>query len=273
MTHAFCPGYPPPYDALVTDYPGDDIYPPAAFRVEWGPIFHRGRLDGSARLLVVGQDPATEEDVARRILVGVAGQRTQGLMTKLGITRSYVMVNTFLYSVAGQSGGTQHQHDQGIIDYRHRWLDLLATNNSFDAVITLGTLAASAYATWSATPTGAAHQPHLAQLIHPTYPESASASGSGTLAQDMKKLLDNWNSGLPALAAALTHPDQPQDTTPYGATFTPADLTPIPDMDLPPGLPEWMHSPGVWARRTGTTPNDKRATLTVVVPADQRAWV
>ena len=57
-----------------------------SFRVEWGPLFHRGRLDGTARLLVIGQDPAQSEAVVRRILVGEAGHRTQGLMAKLGST-------------------------------------------------------------------------------------------------------------------------------------------------------------------------------------------
>ena len=59
MTHPFCPGYNnPPYRALVEAYPGAEAYPTAAFRTEWGPIFHRGRLDGSARILLIGQDPA-----------------------------------------------------------------------------------------------------------------------------------------------------------------------------------------------------------------------
>jgi len=40
--------------------------------------------------------------VARRILVGDAGQRVQGFLKKLGITRSYVMVNSVLYSIYGQ---------------------------------------------------------------------------------------------------------------------------------------------------------------------------
>ena len=66
----FCPGFPPPFDALVADYPGEEVYPSADFRVEWGPIFHRGRLDGSARVVVLGQDPATHESISRRILVG-----------------------------------------------------------------------------------------------------------------------------------------------------------------------------------------------------------
>src|SRR4029079_6438720 len=70
MTHTSCPGYPSPYGAIVDDSPGAETYPPAAFRVEWGPIFHRGRLDGSARVLVIGQDPAQHEVITRRILVG-----------------------------------------------------------------------------------------------------------------------------------------------------------------------------------------------------------
>jgi uracil-DNA glycosylase len=52
----------------------------------------------------VGQDPAQHEAVVRRILVGTAGRRLQGFLTRLGLDRSYVMVNTFAYSVYGQSG-------------------------------------------------------------------------------------------------------------------------------------------------------------------------
>ena len=59
MTHPFDPGYGnEPFQTLCADYPGTDVYPPERFRIEWGPIFHRGRLDGSARVLVIGQDPA-----------------------------------------------------------------------------------------------------------------------------------------------------------------------------------------------------------------------
>src|ERR1700751_1496010 len=122
MSHVFDPGpVSEPFLTLARDYPGTDVYPTADFRVEWGPIFHRGRLDGSARVLVVGQDPAQHETGVRRILVGTAGRRTQGFLAKLGITQSYVMVNTFLYSVYGQSGGTKHKNDPGIVDYRNKW--------------------------------------------------------------------------------------------------------------------------------------------------------
>jgi hypothetical protein len=56
----------------------------ARFRMNWGPIYYRGRLDGSAKVIVIGQDPAADENVARRILVGSAGQRVQGFLRKMG---------------------------------------------------------------------------------------------------------------------------------------------------------------------------------------------
>src|SRR5215813_9860975 len=126
MPTPFDPGYgADPFASLVTSYPGAVAYPAAGFRLEWGPVFHRGRLDKSARVLVLGQDPAQHETIARRILVGEAGHRIQGFLAKLGIDRSYVMVNTFLYSVLGQGGGNRHRHDAKIASYRERWLDAL----------------------------------------------------------------------------------------------------------------------------------------------------
>src|SRR5574341_803144 len=90
------PGPPP---AFASHFENRPSYQPwkARFRMAWGPIFYRGRLDGSAKVIVIGQDPAADEDIARRILVGVAGQRVQGFLKKLGLTRSYAMINAFLY--------------------------------------------------------------------------------------------------------------------------------------------------------------------------------
>ena len=104
VVHQSCVGYvAEPFASLVAGYPGDDVYPQADFRTEWGPVFHRGRLDGSARVLVLGQDPATHESISRRILVGEAGQRVQGLLAKAGVHTAYAMVNVYLYSVFGQA--------------------------------------------------------------------------------------------------------------------------------------------------------------------------
>jgi uracil-DNA glycosylase len=221
---AFCSGYPAPYDELVASYPDADVYPPKAFRLEWGPIFHRGRLDGSARLVVLGQDPAVAETVTRRILVGVAGQRTQGLLARPGVTRSYVMVNTFLYSVYGQGGGNAHIGDEARATYRNSWLTRLVGHNDVTAVITLGSLAATAYTQWRTTADGAAYGGMRAELLHPTYPESASAAGQITLAAATERLLANWNAALPELVGAIERPDVPASGAPYGTTFTDTDL-------------------------------------------------
>ncbi len=74
-------------------------HPSGRFRTEFGPVYYRGRLNGGVKILIIGQDPSTDEVLAQRNLVGSAGQRVQGLLRKLGITKSYVMFNTFLYGI------------------------------------------------------------------------------------------------------------------------------------------------------------------------------
>ena len=56
----------------------------------------------------------------------------------------------------------------------------------------------------------------------------------------------------------------------YGDVLTPDDVAPIPERDLPPGLPEWMRDLRAWAKRTGATPVEKRAAITVTVPREAR---
>jgi hypothetical protein len=256
-----------PFLTLARDYPGAETYPADAFRVEWGPIFHRGRLDGSARVLVIGQDPAASEDITRRILVGAAGHRTQGFLAKLGINHSYVMINTFLYSVYGQQGGDQHKDDAAIIDYRNSWLTALTEPAQLDAVIALGQLADDAWSKFKTqTEPGIASLPY-ARITHPTQPESSSGGDPQKLAQAITAMLANWNAALQQLHPQIAHPDVPGPLTLYGETFAPEDLAEIPEADLPPGLPDWMRSPAAWAQRTGNTATEKRATITITIPS------
>lgn len=266
----FDPGYGvDPWATLCRTYPGEDVYPSAHFRTEWGPIFHRGRLDGTARILVIGQDPAQHEAVARRILIGEAGQRTQGFLQRLGISHSYVMVNTYLYSVYGSAPA----QTQAIADYRHQWLNAIHQENQLDAIVSLGSQADHAYHTWidHAAPAAAAAIAYQ-HITHPTAPESGSASGQGSYAALVKALLENWNTGLQALHPHITHPDVPTPLTLYGDAFQPSDDVEIPSGDLPAGLPAWMCSLEAWANRTGTTADDKRATITITIPQDDRTW-
>lgn len=274
MSPQFDPGYTQPiYQSLVDDCPGVDVFPIDAFRVEWGPIFHRGRLDGSARILVIGQDPATHEAMCRRILVGEAGQRVQGFLSKLGVTTSYVMINAFAYSVFGQQGGEDHVNDAGIVAYRNRWLDALTGENPFEAIVSLGHLADDSYTSWKVTPVGLACGAAYATMMHPTYPDSASRSRRITKAAAMARLCESWNAALTLLHPVVT-PDDARPLVPYGDTIDDTDLTPIPAVDLPAGLPPWMRSLKTWAVRPsrGITAETKRATINVTIPTGNRIW-
>lgn len=267
MSHRFDPGYvQEPFRSLVEDYPGEDVYPPTAFRTEWGPVFHRGRLDGSARVLVIGQDPATHEAISRRILVGEAGQRVQGFLARLGIRRSYVFVNAFLYSVYGQHGGTKSIDDPAIAAYRNAWISAIDETSPIEAVLTFGRLADRAYEQSPLAGSGG----HLrAAMLHPTFPESASRSGGTTKAEAMARLCADWNAALDVLHGQVT-PDEPTPLRRYGTTLTVDDVAVIPEQDLPAGLPAWMRDKASWARRTGDTAALKRATITVTVPRGAR---
>jgi len=266
MRHPFDPGYAQePFFSLAAEYPEGDVYPADQFRVEWGPIFHRGRLDGTARVLVIGQDPAQHETIVRRILVGEAGRRLQGLLAKLGVTRSYVLVNTFLYSVYG-SVKTKTRRDPRLVAYRNRWLDALLAGGNVEAVLTLGTAAAEAWQLWKATPAGQASHVTQGEVTHPTWPESSSKGDKAALAVATTKLLQNWNAAVQLLSPALAHPDEPRPLALYGSAWTDADRPPVPETDFPAGLPAWMHEQDGWAKRAGKDALAKRRNITITVP-------
>ena len=267
MPHAFDPGYvAEPFLTLCANYPEADVYPPDQFRTEWGPVFHRGRLDGSARVLVIGQDPAQHETIVRRILVGEAGRRLQGLLAKLGVTRSHVCINTWLYSVYGDVKAAT-QHSQPLVDYRHRWLDALLVGSGVEAVIALGQAADKAWTLWRATPAGQASQVAYAPVTHPTQPESSSRNDKAKLAAATAKMLQNWNAALDLLAPRIAHPDVEVALKHYGSAWADGDRVAVPEFDFPAGLPAWMHENDGWARRAGATEIAKRRDITITVPA------
>ena len=267
-----------PFATLVGEAPGADVYPPADFRVEWGPVFHRGRLDGTARILVVGQDPGQHEAIARRILVGEAGQRAQGFLAKLGIDRDYVMINTYLYSVFGQHGGEKHADDPAIAGPRERWLDALFATSPIEAVISFGHLGRIAFERWR-DGDGAAHAGvPFESLTHPTQPEAVARQGSGKRAEAMVAMLAQWNGALERLAPVVGA----EPPVPYGDDLTPEDRSPIPAFDLPAGSPPWFSSLRQWASREATgkfadgddaaRDEAKRATIVITVPRAERPW-
>ena len=270
----FDPGYVhEPFRTLVEQHPGREVYPPGEFRVEWGPIFHRGRLDGSARVLVIGPDPGEPETVVRRILVGEAGQGVQGFLARLGIERSYVMVNAFLYAATGRAGGERHRDDPAIAAHRNRWLDALLVGSRIEAVVAFGRLADAAFRLWKATPAGRTVQVPYVRVTHPAEPESSAPHDPVRRAQAIRTMLSGWNQALRTLRPLLPHPDVDRPLVLYGDGWAPGDRTPIPARDLPAGVPSWMGQlGGRWAARRAIGAVPKRATLVITVPRAAREW-
>ena len=273
----FDPGYTSePFLSLCQSYPDVVAYPQKDFRTEWGPIFHRGRLDGSSRLLIIGQDPAQHETIIRRILVGEAGERIQGFCAKLGIDRSYTFINSFLYSVYGSA--TKYNDDPPIFEYRNKWINAILDTQKIEAVVCLGDLAGKAWELWRAS--GGRDVPQI-KIWHPTRPESSSkGKPAGELAKQTRLMLENWNAGLEGIRGAIVHPDRAVPLVPYGEEFATGDKVPIPARDIPPGLPAWMISGDAWAQRGLPPPpsqplddeakaRQKRAIIVVKVPKSE----
>jgi hypothetical protein len=210
-------------------------HPAGRFRLDFGPVYYRGRLDGSARVIVVGQDPATNEILGHRIFIGKSGQRVQGFLGKLGVYRSYAMLNTFLYSVFGQFNAQLRAAslEDPILSYRNAFLDRLLGTNPVQAVVAVGNAARHAVANWPGSRT--------VPVYHVTHPSSP----------DEAVLLSSWNAALADLKAIVGPDDDGiPDPNPYGDTFSPKDEVPIPRYDLPFGLPEW-HGTGSCSLRDG----------------------
>jgi uracil DNA glycosylase superfamily protein len=212
-----------------------ETHPSGRFRLDFGPVYYRGRLNKKARVLIIGQDPSTDEILAQRILVGHAGQRLQGLLRKLGLTKSYVMVNSFLFSITGQFDAPMKAiaSEPAILSFRNKILDKLKSENALTAVFAFGEAGQHAASLWPGK-SGLT----VVQFVHPSAPESF--------------VLLNWNLRLPAaLAAVAPDPDGVVDPTPYGATFAPADIAPVPRLDLPFGIPGWHGTGDTRSQRNG----------------------
>jgi hypothetical protein len=219
----FDPGPPSAYASLFAQAPD---YTPFEehFWFDWGPIYYRGRLDGSARLLCIASDPGPTERVACRTLVGDAGQRVQGFLSKLGLTRSYLCLNAFIYAMypshSSSAGAVLSDPDQ--LAWRNKLFDK-ANGSKIQAIVAFGGNAQDAADLWP----GATSRP-LIKIPHPSSHYTTS-------------LLDGWRGAIEQLRAIVT-PDADGDPTGanYGTSFTEADYSPIPKSDLPFGVPDWF---------------------------------
>lgn len=224
------PGPPPPIATLFSQAPDYAPYK-KMFWYDWGPIFYRGRLDGSARLLCVASDPGPTERIAGRTLVGDAGQRVQGFLNKIGLTRSYVCLNAFLYALhPAQAAKTAQIHnDPSFLSWRNQLFDRVKGPN-LQAVVAFGDQAQTAVRLWP----GKGNLP-LFNIPHPS-------------SRDAKVLADAWRQAVAQLRPIVT-PDPDGDTTGpnYGTSLKETDYARIPSRDLPFGVPDWLGD-DAWGR-------------------------
>jgi uracil-DNA glycosylase len=230
------------------------------FWYDWGPVFYRGRMNGSARLLGIASDPGPTERIACRTLVGDAGQRVQGFLAKLGLTRSYVLVNAYACALLPSRApdarpllaSTEHR------TWRNKLFDDV-TGPPLEAIVAFGAEAREAVRLWDSRP-----DVPLFEVPHPS-------------SRDARRLREEWRDAVEALHGIVTPDPDGDPTLPnYGSSFRESDYARIPPRDLPFGLPAWFGD-DAWGRRARPRHNnsverpasDLRHTLIWRAPTDQ----
>ena len=214
------------------------------FWFDWGPIFYRGRLDKSAKVLCVASDPGPTERIGGRALIGNAGQRLQGFLSKIGITRSYVCLNGFVYSLhpSHLGDGIKLLSDKAHLKWRNKVFKAIK-GPGLQAIIAFGVVAQKAVDLWA----GKGDVP-VFNTFHPSYRE------------DELKLLTDWNRVINELRLIVTKDDDGDNTLSlYGDTFAETDYAPIPRRDLPFGAPDFLGD-DAWRRKTGGMDSVSRPT-------------
>jgi hypothetical protein len=221
-TAGFDPGPPAAIATICGHCPPPST--PKAFWTAWQPIFYRGRLDGSARLLVIASDPGPTERIAHRTLVGDAGQRVQGFLSKLGLTSSYLCINAFPYalhpSYGDQADSLLAAHDEQL--WRHQFYDAVRPSH-VQAVVAFGVNAQKALALWPGKPAV-----HLEEIPHPS-------------SRDEAALLTAWHGAIQRLRGIVTaDADGTVSGANYDSSFNESDYAAIPRHDLPFGVPSFL---------------------------------
>lgn len=207
------------------------------FWYAFGPVLFRGRLDGSARVMCIASDPGPAECLpfARRTLIGDSGQKTQGFLAKLGLTRSYVLVNGFAVAMRPSQkakGLNALRTNVAIRNARHGLYNQLLAGGNLQAIIAFGGVAQEAYDLWAASNPAVGAVPAF-KIDHPAAVDR-SASGDDPA-------LKRWAAAVPKLRALVT-PDVGGNArgANYGKFFTELDYARIPRWDLPSMSPAYV---------------------------------
>jgi hypothetical protein len=194
------------------------------FWYDWGPIFYRGRLDRSARLLCVASDPGPTERIAGRTLVGDAGQRVQGFINKLGLTHSYACVNAYAYALLPSRSMSAipilSQPEQQA--WRNDLFSMII-GSDLQAIVAFGLQARIAVEQWPTAP-----PVMIKKVPHPS-------------SRDAARLITEWRAAVADLrTVVIPDPDGDNAGPNYGDKFAESDYAPIPRGDLPFGVPSWL---------------------------------
>ncbi|MDC1175526.1 hypothetical protein OAT67_09010 [Bacteriovoracaceae bacterium] len=140
------------------------------FRWKFGPMWYRGRLEKNrAKVFVIGQEGAQDENVSNRSFTGSTGTKMQKFLNHLGIYDSYLFMNTFVYTITGQYSlfGEDRENaakldaqkrllwlaqneNSAVVDHRHRLFDYaFETNKDMRLVIGVGTAGKDSAATYA----------------------------------------------------------------------------------------------------------------------------
>lgn len=242
----FDKGPPAAFAALLDQAP--DPPHPEAFWLDWGPVFYRGRANKTARLLCVASDPGPTERIAGRTLVGDAGQRVQGFLAKLGLTRSYVCLNAFPYALIPSrgDGAAAWLKEPPQLKWRNR-VFRAAAGPGLQAIVAFGVNAQAAVKLWEDRP-----PVPVERVPHPS-------------SHDGARLVREWRAAVTRLRAVVTPEAGPAPN--YGEAFSEADYAPIPRADLPFGVP-WFLGDDRWARG-----RDVRSSVRRPVPDDRHTLI
>lgn len=220
-----------------------------AFRWHHGPMFFRGRLDGSAKVVLVGQEGAQDESLSHRSFTGGTGARLQHLLRHLGLDRSYLFLNSFVYPIFGQYTADLRPLAQDprspIVKHRNRILDKAVVDGDVRLVIAVGLAAKESIATWIKAHGGTAQPdqlhnaslgslPSRVRVVGVVHPGSASGGSTAAIKADfiraigrIRVWLDDDPGWLPTdpgmsrnLAAAFVYSSAaiPFRDFPFGAT-------------------------------------------------------
>ncbi|MEE8599956.1 uracil-DNA glycosylase family protein [Euzebya tangerina] len=219
------------------------------FRWHFGPMHYRGRLtDDDVRVLIIGQEGAQDESLSGRSFTGGTGARMQYLLNHIGITRSYLFLNTFLYPIFGQYSepgirALGQDPASPIVQQRTAILDYVLARNQVHLVIAVGTAAEETAVSWLEHHGGHGRPSRLheadgtvlgpiTRLLGVIHPGAAAAGSARAVITDFTRALgqiEQWRE----IDSTWLPPDP--DGQPRPASTYRYRSAPIPFRDLPLG--------------------------------------